>query len=87
MQDVYDAWRERLIEELDARGWDYAELARRIGVDKSTTHRILSGKIECPTDAIKYRIAAVLGLRMDRLWAWPTTVPTPLDEWCAGVAS
>lgn len=81
MQDVYDGWRDRLKEEMADRGWDYKELAKRIGVDPSTTHRIVTGKIECPSDHLKYRIAAVLGLRMDRLWAWPSIVPTPLDEW------
>lgn len=78
MQDVYEGWRDRLKEELADRGWDYKELARRIDVDPSATHRILSGKTECPSDALKWRIASALGLRMDRLWAWPAVVP---DGW------
>ena len=83
VQDVYESWRERLILELEERGWDYREFAKRIGVDPSVAHRIMSGKIECPSDRLKWRIAAVLGLRMDRLWAWPAVVPTALDEWAA----
>lgn len=75
MQDVYDGWRERLLTELAEREWDYKELAKRIEVDPSTAHRIVTGKIECPSDALKWRIAGALGLRMDRLWAWPSVVP------------
>lgn len=78
VQDVYEGWRDRLNDELADRGWDYKELAKRIDVDPSTTHRIVNGKIECPSDALKWRIAGALGLRMDRLWAWPSVVPA---EW------
>lgn len=74
MQDLHKAWGERVREERIDRGWSAAELARRIEVHEATVSRIETG-VTCPNDTLKWRIAGVFGIRMDRLWAYPAIVP------------
>lgn len=74
MQDVHEGWGERLSEEMASRSLTNAALAEACDVHETTIIRIRRGVL-CPNDELKWKIAGALGLRMDRLWAWPQIVP------------
>lgn len=79
MQDLYDSWRDAIVEAFEEavaadpkrnRRW----LAIECDVAESTIKRVLEGKI-VPSDALKFRLAAVLGKRVDELFRYPNVVP------------
>lgn len=79
VQDLYDSWRAALNEAFDEavaldpkrnRRW----LAAECDVAESTIKRVLEGHI-VPSDALKFRLAAVLGKRVDELFRYPNVVP------------
>lgn len=75
MQDVYESWRDEVAkafaETKQPRSW----LAARCGVADSTIKRVLEGDI-VPSDGLKWRLAGVLGRRVDELFRYPNVVPT-----------
>lgn len=78
VQDLHESWGEAIKEALGDR--PLAWLAHEVGVNPSTIHRIVvghpkTGRRLCPSDELKWKIAGALGVRMDRLWAWPAIVP------------
>ena len=74
MQDLHEAWGEGVRSARLDRGLTVIELAEKCGVHETTIFRVEKGTL-CPNDTLKWRIAGVLGIRMDRLWAWPTVIP------------
>ncbi len=74
MQDVHEGWGERIAELLAELGKPLAWLAAECEVNPSTVTRIVQGRM-CPNEELKWKIAGVLGVRMDRLWEWPKMVP------------
>lgn len=75
MQDLHAGWGEKVREEREAAGLTQKALAVACGVHPTTVLRIERGDL-CPNDELKWKIAAVLGVRMDVLWAWPRIIPT-----------
>lgn len=73
MQDLHDAWGERIRKERQSRGWTAKELGLRVGVSEATISRIETGR--CPSDSLKWNLAGAFGLRMDLLFAYPAVVP------------
>jgi DNA-binding XRE family transcriptional regulator len=59
-------------------GLTQRSLAEKCSVHPTTILRLEVGKL-CPNDELKWKIAGVLGLRMDLLWAWPRIVPPAPD--------
>lgn len=74
MQDLHAAWGERVREERTNRGWTAAQLAAKIEVHEATISRIETGTT-CPNDTLKWRLAGTFGIRMDRLFPYPSIVP------------
>ena len=74
MQDLHEGWGERLTEEMGARNLTNVGLAAICDVHETTIIRIRRGQL-CPNDELKWKIAGAIGIRMDRLWAWPTVIP------------
>ena len=74
MQDLHMGWGEKVSEAREDRGLSQKQLALACGVHPSTILRVEAGDI-CPNDELKWKIAGALGIRMDRLWAWPMVVP------------
>ena len=74
VHDLHAGWGEKVRELREERGLSVRELARRCDVHHTTILRIETGQL-CPHDALKWRLAGVLGERMDVLWAWPRIVP------------
>lgn len=67
-------WGERVREEREDRGWTRDELADKAGVNLTTIFRIEKGDLN-PNDALKWRLAGVFKIRMDRLWSYPAIIP------------
>jgi ribosome-binding protein aMBF1 (putative translation factor) len=74
MQDLLEAWGEAVAEALQDAGISARQLALRCDVHPTTIGRIISGKLN-PNDELKWKIAGVLGVRMDRLWSYPQIIP------------
>lgn len=74
VHDLHSGWGEKVKELRLERGFSMRELGRRCGVAHTTILRIEAGQL-CPDDVLKWRLAGVLGERMDVLWAWPRIVP------------
>lgn len=74
MQDLIEAWGEGILEELTSQHRSQKWLADCVDVHPSTIHRIVTGDLN-PNDELKWKIAGALGVRMDRLFAWPKIVP------------
>lgn len=74
MQEFLEAWGERVTEARKDKGLTIAALAKKCQVHETTILRIERGTLS-PNDLIKWRIAGVLGIRMDRLWAYPSVIP------------
>lgn len=79
MQDLHAGWGERVREEREALGLTQKALADACSVHPTTILRIERGDL-CANDELKWKIAAVLGVRMDVLWAWPRIVPSMQGE-------
>lgn len=80
--DYQEAWREAILEELGSR--TRAWLAEESGLDAATITRILNGTV-VPTDTAKWRIAGALGVRVDKLFRYPSIIPQ--KTWREPVAS
>lgn len=87
MQDTLEVWAERVWAEMQDRrpAMTMGQLARRCGVQTSTISRFLSGDRSGvrrnPSDELKWKIAGVLHVRMDKLFAYPAVIPpAPMDE-------
>lgn len=78
VQDVHDGWAEQIRERRLDKGLKLREFAELCGVTEATMSRIENGKL-APNDGLKWKIAGVFGVRMDRMWAWPTIVPPQPD--------
>lgn len=61
-------------EEMENRNLNNRQMGDMCGVAESTIWRIVKGQL-CPNDELKWKIAGVLGIRMDRMWEWPPLVP------------
>lgn len=72
VQDLHHAWGEAVRDALGDR--TLAWLAKTVDVHPATITRIVKGEL-VPNDELKWKIAGALGVRMDRLWAWPTVIP------------
>lgn len=70
--DIHRGWGEEVQDELGDRTITW--LAHKVDVHPTTILRIIRGEI-CPNDELKLKIAGALGVRMDKLWAWPKIVP------------
>jgi DNA-binding XRE family transcriptional regulator len=90
VQDLYDSWKEAIAAAFDEavredprrnRRW----LAIECDVAESTIKRVLEGAI-VPSDALKYRLAAVFGKRVDELFRYPNIIP-PITWRSEAVAS
>ncbi len=75
MQDIYDSWKDAVVEAFAATGKNRAWLADQCDVADSTIKRVLEGDI-VPSDGLKWRLAGVLGKRVDELFRYPNIVPT-----------
>lgn len=74
MQDLLEAWGEEIRRQLSMLGKPNRWLAEKCGVHSTTIDRVVLGKLN-PNDELKYKIAGALGVRMDKLFAWPAIVP------------
>jgi transcriptional regulator with XRE-family HTH domain len=81
VQDVYEAWAERVSEAMG--DMTISQLARRCGVTTPCLSRFISGmkngERRNPSDELKWKIAGALHERMDRLFAYPNVVPPAPD--------
>lgn len=78
MQETISKWGELLGEEMDARGLTNSSLARLCGCEDTTIMRIRAGKVVA-SEKLRWKIAAALGVRMDKLWVYPALVPAKSD--------
>lgn len=72
--DILQGWGERVKEALEDQGMTMSELARICDVNVTTIMRLTRGAFD-PRIELKLKIAGALGMRVDRLWQWPTIVP------------
>jgi transcriptional regulator with XRE-family HTH domain len=85
MQEVIAKWAEDVAEAMAARhpSMSMGDLARRCGVTTGTISRFISGDRygmrRNPSDELKFKIAGVLHLRMDKLFAYPAVIPPVPD--------
>lgn len=74
MNGLHESWGERIRERRAALKLTQYDLAEAVGCAQSMLSKIEAGMV-CPSDDLKWRLAGALGMRVDRLFAWPAVVP------------
>ena len=73
-QELHKSWGRKVRDRRQAMSLSQDQLAELVDVRQATISRIESGS-QCPSDAVKARLAGALGMTMEQLFPYPAVKP------------